>query len=391
MIITANLSGATSRCRFRHPGGSCARDRTEMTASEQQGRLTNRGRIAVVCACTSLVMVLAMGCGHDSGDAHRALSAKPPAPPVSSGVPATDSFSRHIAPIPGTSVNSGVLYSHGAYWFATAQLVQPTDLNLANEAEVALYLWTKHGWRQQAELTVGNRDGGLAVGTFSPTRAITLGSLTGSPAPDVLLSSEGADTNFLSVISDATGKWAVVPFDDSGGVTLGETVEYRYGPRGNVLEKGIEGKDVIVAYDNCSPSCAAGKVTTVRFRYEDGVFVPVVGGTSCSGEALADAAHRREIVHRTEPADQSVSNSLVAITAFACQGGYAGAEAAGFPAGSARAPRWITFRAGDGKWSVLQWDVTGKSLPSAGVPLSVYRRLKKTLMNDAREDSSFPF
>lgn len=262
-----------------------------------------------------------------------------PAPP-SSSVAA-------LAPAGTQSTTSGIVNWHGTYWFAAATESSTGTIGVVT---ATVYRWNGTTWQQQASIPIANSDGTLASGGLSPSAPITVQSLTGAVTPDFLIHSYGADTYWLNVISHTTGQWAAVPFDDSGGPTFGEN------------EIGISGPTVTVGYDNCNPTCAGGHVTDVSFRYGSGAFVPVDPPGSCTGEALAQAAHA------ATPHGSNVSD---AITGSACANGYAAAMATNGNYG------WvITFRATGSGWAYL---ATGNIMPPGGMPAGTYQALQSEL------------
>jgi hypothetical protein len=267
--------------------------------------------------------------------------------------PSPDSVTA-LTPSVGFSTTSGIVNANGAYWFAAAT---QTSTGQVPFVTVTVYRWDGSAWQRQATVPIRNGDGSLASGGLSRSEPITVRSLTGSATPDFLVNSQGADTNWLNVVSDATGQWKPVPFDDSGGLTFGEN------------EIGISGTTITIGYDSCLPNCASGHVTKVSFRYGNGAFAPVDAPGSCTGEALAQSAHA------AAPSAPAGSNS---ITGFACAGGYAAATATNGNYG------WtITFRSTGSGWTQLG---SGNIMPTTGMPSSVYQTLKGKIQSQPQNE-----
>jgi hypothetical protein len=262
-----------------------------------------------------------------------------PAPPASSVAALTPAGSQ--------SASSPIVNWHGIYWFAVAT----ESSNGAIEVVTAtLYRWNGSVWQRQATIPIANSDGTLASGGLDPSTPISVQSLTGAATPDFLIHSYGADTDWLNVISEATGRWAAVLFDDSGGPTFGEN------------EIGISGTTVTIGYDNCLPNCATGGVTKVAFKYSNGAFVPVDAPGCCTGEALAQAAHRSA---------PHGSNDAESISGFACTGGYAAAIATNGNYG------WtMTFKSTGNDWAYL---ASGNIMPPNRMPQGTYRALRNAI------------
>jgi hypothetical protein len=260
-----------------------------------------------------------------------------------------------ITPHAEFSSSSGIIKAGSAYWFAAA-----TESATAI-VTAAVYRWNGSAWQRQAAIPIVNKDGTLASGGLNQSEPITVRPLTNSAAPDFLIHSNGADTNWLNVVSDATGRWAAVPFDDSGGQTLGENMT------------GISGGVITVGYDSCVPDCATGHVTTVRFQYASDAFVPVDPPGSCTGEALAQSAHA------SAPSGSGQSDF---ITAFTCANGYAAATASNGNYG------WtITFKSSETGWKLL---VSGNIMPTTGIPTVTYQALQHGLSGQS-QDEYYPY
>lgn len=330
----------------------------------------------VPASALGVAMLLAglSGCGGAAQSAARPVTVKVPASravhvtaPAVAASRAVHVTAPAVAAPPASSVDgltpgagthysaSGITAWNDGYWFAVA-VEDPAGVKT-----LSIFRWTGHSWQQQARLPVANRDGSLSSGFLGPSTPITAGSLTGAATPDFLIHSSGADTNWLNVVSRATGQWAAVPFEDSGGPTVGE----------NLVK--ISGDVITVGYDSCNPNCAEGKVTTVGFRYRDGLFTPVDPPGSCTGEALAQAAHTRY---------SAQSHGQYAITGYACTGGYAAATATN---GN---QRWaITFAAASGGWKTL---ASGNALPATGMPPQIHSALRAKLAADP-QNAYYPY
>ena len=100
----------------------------------------------------------------------------------------------------------------------------------------------------------------MPSGQLAGGGSITVASLTGPPGPDFVVRSFGADTNWLSVVSDVGGTWHAVPFD------------YGYGPTVAIDAAGVHGHLVETEADGCG--CATGPETYTWEIYRDGAFRP---------------------------------------------------------------------------------------------------------------------
>jgi len=257
---------------------------------------------------------------------------------------------------------SGIVHQDGNYWFALAHEVS------SGGNAVNIYRWIHSTWVSEADIPLENRGGYLASGYLNSADQITTANLSGSADPDFLVHSAGADTNWLNVVSDENSlNWRAVTFDDSDGPTIGEDVT------------GVAGTTVTVGYDNCLPDCAGGTVTKVGFHYLAGAFVPVDSPRSCTGEALAQAAHQWELVS----GDSNVGQND--ISGFACDSGYAAAAVSTAADGGYG---WaISFQDQASGWKVLS---SGNLLTSNGMPSSVFDLLESEMRGN-RQAAFFPF
>jgi hypothetical protein len=187
---------------------------------------------------------------------------------------------------------SRVVHADGTYWFAVAQYDGLNNI----PRPMNIYRWAGTGWRS----VYAKPD--AFYGGLDPGSPITVANLTGSEDPDFLLRSTGADTAWLSVFSDRSGRWAPVPFDDAEGTTTAENAPT------------VSSDTVTVAYNSCEPDCAQAKESYALFHYSRGSFVPDYPPRACEGELLAKAVQR----------DTATDTSFLgAITGFACDDGYA--------------------------------------------------------------------
>jgi hypothetical protein len=109
--------------------------------------------------------------------------------------------------------------------------------------------------------------------------SVTTASLTGATGPDFVISSFGADTNWMSVVSDVGGTWHAVPFD------------YGYAPTVAIDAAGVHGHLVETETNGCG--CAVGPETYTWEIYDQGAFRPTGPpgpAPACSPNALASAA-----------------------------------------------------------------------------------------------------
>jgi hypothetical protein len=186
-------------------------------------------------------------------------------------------------------------------------------------------------------------------------------SLTGSPDPDFAVEGCGAaDTNCLSVISRAGGRWHAVPFE--------------YGYAHALVVNGIpQGHGVMTEVDACS--CAGGPSTWTYERFAKGAFrpaQPLGRQTPCSATDLEAAAGEGEI-------------PLVQFDRTACEDGWA----IGLGTGSGYTGRVVGLFMRDShrKWRLLDLD-NGTSLPTApaiyDLPLPLLERLAHRIGPDLK-------
>jgi hypothetical protein len=280
--------------------------------------------------------------------------------------PPADSVSSIIATASKPTATSGIVGQNGTYWFAIAQPA-PVANSAAPANTVEVYRWVNGNWTQQAQVQLANKDGTSATGELDPSNRITIHPLTGSGDPDFLIHSTGADTNWLNVVSDATGIWTAVPFNDSGGQTLGEGIS------------GVTGTTITVGYNNCNPDCAGGTITNVGFHYVKGNFAPVDAPGSCTGEALAQAAHSDRLAKGPRQLAQPVSHEIIG---FTCAEGYAAAVISTGNYGAI-----MSFRSTTSGWVVLG---LGNLLPPTGLPSNVFPALETQLASNP-QNQFFPF
>ena len=189
------------------------------------------------------------------------------------------------------------------------------------------------------------------VGPIGGCCGIAAVFLTGSPEPDFALTGGGAaDTLWLSIVSDVSGHWQLVPFD--------------YGYANTTVVNGSPAAHGV--YTEVDASSSAGGPTTGLYEtYQDGAFRPAVApGVSapCNLSALQLAADPGEL-------------AVMELDKFACADGWA--LAVGTGAGFTGQVVGL-FEAAKSKWSSVQLD-NGDSLGSDpgiyDVPLSLLQKL----------------
>lgn len=241
---------------------------------------------------------------------------------------------------------STVLRANGGMWFvlAGANSASSATASPYPDGTLRVFRWSATGWIAQGTVRGW-------MGPVSGCCGISVVSLTGSHDPDFAMTGGGAaDTSWLSVVSDAGGRWHLTPFD--------------YGDTDTTVVNGYPaGHGVATEVD--ATSSAAGPTTWLFETYQRGVFRP---GTppgpqaSCGLAALQAAADADRV-----PA--------VELTASACADGWA--IAVGARAGQ---PGRVVglFNARGSEWDVVELD-NGASLGSDpgiyDIPLSLLRRL----------------
>ena len=174
---------------------------------------------------------------------------------------------------------------------------------------------------------------------------LRLSSITQSSDPDVILSTTSADYSWLSIISDAGGKWHALRFDYSTEPTIA------------IDAFGVRGHLVIAETDTCEFSCAQGPETYAWYHFNGAMFVPTQPpGTPapCSPQLLTS-------VVRDDGAND------VSITRVDCKDGWA------IGAGNGKHGRASgAFEQIRSKWVELAFNDSGETDDSYRRPLSDY-------------------
>jgi hypothetical protein len=172
---------------------------------------------------------------------------------------------------PGSYRVSQVLRAGDATWLVLAGANSaPLD---DPDSTVQVYRWSAAGWSDQGTVTG-------AMGPISPgCCGISAGFQTGSPDPDFTMIGGGAaDTNWLSVITDASGHWRLAPFD--------------YGYTDSTVVNGLPASGGVDTEVDATGT-AGGPTTWLFETYQRGEFQPASPPwpqPSCGLPALATAA-----------------------------------------------------------------------------------------------------
>ena len=250
----------------------------------------------------------------------------------------------------GSYLSSPVLRADGQAWFVLsgADSAGPDNPSAGvspyPNGTVTVYRWSSTGWAEQ----------GAATGFMGPIGGccgIAAVSLTGSHDPDFALTGGGAaDTLWLSIVSDVSGHWQLVPFD------------YGYS-ESTVVNGNPTAHGVYTEVD--ASSSAAGPTTSMFETYQGGAFRPALPpgpSAPCSLPALQTAADPGEL-------------AVLELSKFACADGWA--LAVGTGAGFSGQVVGL-FEAGKSNWDVVQLD-NGNSLGSDpgiyDIPLSLLKQL----------------
>ena len=254
----------------------------------------------------------------------------------------------------GAYQSSPVLRADGQTWFVLSGADSPDLVNASAttnpypDGTVYVYQWLSAGWTEQGAVRGW-------VGPIGGCCGIAAVFLTGSPEPDFALTGGGAaDTLWLSIVSDVSGHWQLVPFD--------------YGYADTTVVNGSPAAHGV--YTEVDASSSAGGPTTGLFEtYQGGAFRPArPPGPSapCNLSALQLAADPGEL-------------AVLELDKFACADGWA--LAVGTGAGYTGQVVGL-FEAGNAKWSAVQLD-NGDSLGSDpgiyDVPLSLLQQLASGL------------
>lgn len=154
----------------------------------------------------------------------------------------------------------------GEFWSSSGVISSGSQLLLAvgtvssgpqeDKLSVGVYQWERSRWIEEAKIGA-EPFFGLGVGGGS----IVTRSLTGSPRPDFEIMGDGADSEFVTIVSDVGGRWHAVPFDNGSGLS----------PVGFVGE--VSGRVIWGTVDLCS--CAADQPKLEEwFAYSKGAFRP---------------------------------------------------------------------------------------------------------------------
>ena len=259
----------------------------------------------------------------------------------------------------GSYLASSVLRVEGRAWFVLSGADSPGPDNPSAgvspypDGTVTVYRWLSAGWTSQGSVTG-------YVGPIGGCCGIAAVSLTGSHEPDFALTGGGAaDTLWLSIVSDVSGRWQLVPFD--------------YGYSDSTVVNGNPAAHGVYTEVDASSS-ATGPTTGLFETYQDGAFRPATPpgpSAPCSLSALQLAADPGEL-------------AVLELDKFACADGWAlavgtGAGYTGHVVG--------LFEQDKSNWSVVQLD-NGNSLGSGpgiyDIPLSLLQQLAAGLGPDLR-------
>ena len=254
----------------------------------------------------------------------------------------------------GAYQSSPVLRAAGQAWFVLSGADSPDLVNASAtvspypDGTVDVYRWLSAGWTEQGAVRGW-------IGPIGGCCGIAAVFLTGSPEPDFALTGGGAaDTLWLSIVSDVSGHWRLVPFD--------------YGYSDTTVVNGSPAAHGVYTEVDASSS-AAGPTTGMYETYQDGTFRPAVAPgvpAPCNLSALQLAADPGEL-------------AVLELDKFACADGWA--LAVGTGAGYTGQVVGL-FEAANSKWSVVQLD-NGDSLGSGpgiyDVPLSLLEKLAARL------------
>ncbi len=250
----------------------------------------------------------------------------------------------------GAYQSSPVLRADGQTLFVLSGADSPDLVNASAttspypDGTVYVYRWLSAGWTEQGAVRGW-------VGPIGGCCGIAAVFLTGSREPDFALTGGGAaDTLWLSIVSDVSGHWQLVPFD--------------YGYSDTTVVNGSPAAHGV--YTEVDASSSAGGPTTGMYEtYQDGAFRPAATpGVSapCNLPALQLAADPGEL-------------AVLELDKFACADGWA--LAVGTGAGYTGQVVGL-FEAGKSKWSTVQLD-NGDSLGSYpgiyDLPLSLLQQL----------------
>ena len=166
-----------------------------------------------------------------------------PTPTVIAPAPALDAY---------LAAQSDVVTRTGLVAFGgTAVAVAARQLS-GNDAEVDVLVWNGSAWALGSRLS-------LPPPTFPfADLPIQVSDVTGDGRPDFLVRVEAADNEPGVVASDDGGGWRLVPIVVSGAP---DSVYAGRNP-------SFANSHLTTQYDDCTPNCAYGKMTTVVWQYD---------------------------------------------------------------------------------------------------------------------------
>lgn len=246
---------------------------------ESLSGLRRRTRLFAILAVAPL---LAAGCGsaHTTRPVHRrppspgrattapALPA-PTAPAVSSipspspsvltttpTVAAAGGLAQARAAWPHVLASSGSAYATSGVLATGGSILGAVSSPYGQEAAVAIYRFSSDGWQRTA--TVDLYEGGTILGADGGATPIREVDVTGGPVSDFAVTTDAASAEPVFIVSDAGGRWHVVPFVAASGARSQTALQPSFPAPGVVTS----------TQDNCVPDCASGTTTVVTFRYD---------------------------------------------------------------------------------------------------------------------------
>jgi hypothetical protein len=159
-----------------------------------------------------------------------------------------------VAGLGSTYATSGVIAQNGTQWVA----VSTNTTSAPTTVGVSIYKFANGSFVRQSIVRL--TDAGAVMPAAQDSTPITTTQVTPASDPDFVVTTAAASTNVTSVISDATGTWAAVPFDVNGQ------------QEDSVPLATISGNTIHTQFNNCVPNCANGTETDEYFTYSNGVF-----------------------------------------------------------------------------------------------------------------------
>lgn len=182
-----------------------------------------------------------------------------PSPSVRTSTPAVAAaggLAQARAAWPDVLASYGTAYATSGVLATGGSILGAVSSPYGQEAAVAIYRFSSGGWQRTA--TVDLYEGGTILGADGGATPIREVDVTGGPVSDFAVTTDSASAEPVFIVSDAGGRWHVVPFVAASGARSQTALQPSFPAPGVVTS----------TQDNCVPDCASGTTTVVTFRYD---------------------------------------------------------------------------------------------------------------------------